>query len=190
MFGIPTLGCKTLGWVACPCARRAAGAYLGLMKTVCGLLVCLLLFGRIGLAATKQHVVALGKWTMVKLIVGEDQREALDLKIRALLVDGQTKEFTSRPPHDLTDRTFVVQRVFRMNDSLPQGTVPARWRWEADGCWSPASLARCSRFLCRNSIPILPRSAGFVTMRPIAASPTMARQGGRSLCNSAGESHC
>jgi hypothetical protein len=52
------------------------------MKTVYGLLVCLLLLGRIGLATTKQHVVALGKWTTVKLMVGEDERTALDLKIR------------------------------------------------------------------------------------------------------------
>jgi hypothetical protein len=69
----------------------------------------------------------------VKLMVGEDERAALDLKIRALLVDGQTKEFTTGPPHDLTNRTFVVQRVFRLNDSLPQATVPARWRRERGG---------------------------------------------------------
>ena len=131
--GIPTLGCKTLGWVACPCARRAAGAYLGLMKTVCGLLVYVLLLGRIGVAAPKQHVLALGKWTTVKLMVGEDERTALDLKVHALLVDGQPKEFTTGPPHDVTDRTFVLQRVFRLNDSLPQETVPERWRWERGG---------------------------------------------------------
>ena len=106
--GIPTLGCKPVGWVASPCARRAAGAYLGLMKTVCGLLGYVLLLGRIGLAAPKQHVVALGKWTTVKLMVGEDERTALDLKVRALLVDGQTKEFITGPSHDVTDRTFVV----------------------------------------------------------------------------------
>ena len=50
------------------------------MKTVCGLLVYVLLLGRIGLAAPTQHVVGLGKWTTVKLMVGEDERTALDLK--------------------------------------------------------------------------------------------------------------
>ena len=130
MPGIPTLGCKRLGWVACPCARRAAGSLSWTYEdAVYGLLVCLLLLGRIGLATTKQHVVASGKWTTVKLMVGEDERTP-DLKIRALLVDGQTKEFTAGPPHDLTDRTFVVQRAFRLNDSLPPETVPAPWRRE------------------------------------------------------------
>jgi len=97
------------------------------------LLVYVLLLGRIVLAAPRQHVVALGKWTTVKLMVGEDERTALDLKVRALLVDGQNKEFITGPPHDVTNRTFVVQRVFRLNDSLPQETVPARWRWERGG---------------------------------------------------------
>ena len=68
-----------------------------------------------------------------EVVVGEDERTALDLKVRALLVDGQNKEFITGPPHDVTNRTFVVQRVFRLNDSLPQETVPARWRWERGG---------------------------------------------------------
>jgi len=53
-------------------------------------LACFLLLGRIGLAAPKQHVVAFGKWTTVKWMVGQDERTALDLKMRSLLVDGQT----------------------------------------------------------------------------------------------------
>jgi len=63
-------------------------------------------------------------------MVGEDERTALDFKVRALLVDGQNKEFITGPQHDVTDRTFVVQSVFRLNDSLPQEPVPGRWRWE------------------------------------------------------------
>ena len=98
-----------------------------------GLLLCFLLLGRVGLAAPKQHVVALGKWTTVKGMVEEDEHTAFDLKIRPLLVDRQTKELTTGLPHDVTDRTFVVQRVFRLNDSLSQETTPARWRWEHGG---------------------------------------------------------
>ena len=94
-------------------------------------LACFLLLGRIGLAAPKQHVVAFGKWTTVKWMVGQDERTALDLKMRSLLVDGQTKEFTAGLPHDVTDHTFVVQRVFRLNDTLPHEI--ARWRWEGGG---------------------------------------------------------
>ena len=103
------------------------------MKTVGSLLVCLVLLGRIGLAAPKPHVVAFGKWTTVKWLVGEDERTAFNLKIRPLLIDSQSKEFTAGLPHDVTDRTFVVQRAFRLNDTLPQDTVPVRWRWERGG---------------------------------------------------------
>jgi hypothetical protein len=36
--------------------------------------------------------------------------------------------------HDVTDRLFVVQRAFRLNDALPDeiGTAP-RWKWELGG---------------------------------------------------------
>ena len=36
------------------------------------------------------------------------------------------------PPHDVTDRLFVVRRVFRLNDSLPADTAP-RWQWQRGG---------------------------------------------------------
>jgi hypothetical protein len=103
------------------------------MRTSGGLLVCVLLLGGFGLAASKPHTVVFGKWTTVKWMVGEDERTATDLKTRPLLVDGQTKDFATGSPHDVTDRTFVVQRVFRLNDSLPQDAASARWRWERGG---------------------------------------------------------
>ena len=97
------------------------------------LTLCLLLPGRAVLAVAKPHTVAFGKWTTVKWMVGNDERTGVDLKMRALLVDGQAKEFTTGPPHDVTDRTFVVQRVFRLNDSLSQEAGAERWRWERGG---------------------------------------------------------
>ena len=48
-------------------------------------------------------------------------------------MDGKTKEFTLGSAHEITERIFVVQRMFRLNDSLPQETGPARWRWEKGG---------------------------------------------------------
>jgi hypothetical protein len=42
-----------------------------------------------------------------------------ELKIRALLVDGVLKEWTTGDAHDLTDRSFVVRRAIRLNDALP-----------------------------------------------------------------------
>lgn len=103
------------------------------MRTHLRSLLCLLLSAGGAHAASKPHVVALGKWTTVKWMAGENESNAIDLKVRPLLVDGQTKEFTIGLPHDVTDRTFVVQRVFRLNDSLAQEPAPERWRWERGG---------------------------------------------------------
>jgi hypothetical protein len=62
-----------------------------------------------------------------------------DLKIRALLVDGVLKEWTTGDAHDVTDRSFVVRRVIKVNDALP-GDKPApgdrqgHWVWQR-GPW-------------------------------------------------------
>jgi hypothetical protein len=91
------------------------------------------LFASSALGASKPHVVVLGKWTTIKLQVDDDSSNAIDVKMRALLMDGKTKEFTLGAAHEITERIFVVQRIFRLNDSLPQESGPARWRWEKGG---------------------------------------------------------
>ncbi len=48
-------------------------------------------------------------------------------------MDGRTKEFTTGPAHDVTERLFVAQRAYRLNDLLPQESGAARWRWERGG---------------------------------------------------------
>ena len=112
------------------------------MKVILSLLSCLL-FCPMLLAAPKAHVVGFGKWTTVKWLVGDDENRPLDVKIRPLIVDGRNKEFTVGPSHDVTDRTFVVQRMYRLNDSLEKDSSPSdspqreshspRWRWERGG---------------------------------------------------------
>ena len=86
------------------------------------------------MAVPKPHVISFGKWTAVKWFVGSANNKALDLKIRALYVDTRLKEFTTGQAHDITDRLFVVRRMFRLNDALPEetGTVP-RWMWQRGG---------------------------------------------------------
>jgi hypothetical protein len=42
-----------------------------------------------------------------------------ELKIRALLVDGVLKEWTTGEAHDVTDRSFAVRRAIKLNDALP-----------------------------------------------------------------------
>ena len=74
----------------------------------------MVLFSRAGLAAPKPHVVALGKWTSVKWPAGDDEGKPADVKVRPLYVEGRTKEFTLGPTHEVTERTLVVQRMFRL----------------------------------------------------------------------------
>jgi hypothetical protein len=61
------------------------------------------------------------------------ETDAKDLKIRALLVDGLPKEWTTGDTHDVTDRSFVVRRAVRLNDALP-GDKQGRWVWQR-GPW-------------------------------------------------------
>jgi hypothetical protein len=63
-------------------------------------------------AVPKPHVISFGKWAPAKWYVGSADNKALDLKIRALYVDTRLKEFTTGPAHDVTDRLFVVRRMF------------------------------------------------------------------------------
>jgi len=82
-------------------------------------------------ATAKPHVIAFGKWQSVKWPDATGQK-FYDLKVRALFVDTRLKEYTTGTPHDLTDRLFVVRRVFRVNDSLPDESA-IRWQWQRGG---------------------------------------------------------
>jgi hypothetical protein len=81
-------------------------------------------------AAAKTHVLSFGKWTAVSW--SAEAGKPLALKIRALYVDGQIKEFTFGAPHEISDRLYAVRRAFRVNDALPDDTLP-RWEWQPGG---------------------------------------------------------
>lgn len=55
------------------------------------------------------------------------------LKVRALIVDGMVKDWTTGEPHDVTARSFAVRRALRLNDALP-GDRAERWVWQR-GPW-------------------------------------------------------
>ena len=58
----------------------------------------------------------------------------MDLSERQLYVDGRMKEFVTGQPHEITDRLFVVRRIVRINDALPEEKPDAgRWRWQRAG---------------------------------------------------------
>jgi hypothetical protein len=85
-------------------------------------------------ASAKLHVISFGKWTSVQWLPGTgiEGEKPLTLKIRALLVDGIVKEYVFGSPHEVTDRLFVVRRVFRLNDSLPEESG-THWQWQRGG---------------------------------------------------------
>lgn len=88
-------------------------------------------------APRKPHVVVLGASKTVPYSkVGDPGGASVDeksLRIRPLLVDGALKEWTTGNSHDVTDRSFVVRRVLRINDMLP-GDKQGHWVWQR-GPW-------------------------------------------------------
>lgn len=89
------------------------------------------------LAAVKIHIVFLGSGKSVPYSAIGDPAGALatekQLRVRPLLVDGKVKEWTTGESHPITDRTFVVRRALRLNDSLP-GDKNEHWIWQR-GPW-------------------------------------------------------
>ena len=96
-------------------------------------------------AARKGHVVVLGAARKVAYSKAGDPGGAAagedSLRIRALVVDGVVKEWTTGDAHDVTDRSFTVRRVVRLNDALPSdnstekpAAAAGRWVWQR-GPW-------------------------------------------------------
>jgi len=104
------------------------------MRILSRVILSLLLFAGTTFAASKPHVVTWGKWTSVKCFSGPEESKTVELKVRALYVDARLKEFTFGPSHEVTDRLFVVRRIVRVNDSLPQeAAATPRWSWQPGG---------------------------------------------------------
>jgi hypothetical protein len=85
-------------------------------------------------AIPRPHVVSFGKWTVVKWKPVDGDSKPVEVRVRGLYVDTRLKEYTLGLPHDVTDRLFVVRRAFRLNDNLPQETMPPNWQWQR-GSW-------------------------------------------------------
>lgn len=96
---------------------------------------------RLDASPRKLHVVGLGAVRRVPYSKSGDPAGAAEgeslLKIRPLVVDGTVKEWTTGEIHDVTDRSFVVRRVMRLNDQLPgekPRTTDKEWVWQR-GPW-------------------------------------------------------
>jgi hypothetical protein len=104
------------------------------MRFLFRIAACFFLMVATALAVSKPHVITFGKWTTVKSDSGPDQGRSEDLKVRPLYVDGRMKEFTFGIPHEVTEQLFVVRRMVRVNDVLPQENASTpRWSWQGGG---------------------------------------------------------
>jgi len=121
------------------------------MRPLFHIALCFVLVVGTALAASKPHVVTFGKWTAVQSSTAPDESNSDDLKVRPLYVDGRVKEFTFGLPHEVTDRLFVVRRILRVNDTLPQESASApRWAWQRAG-W--LVVDRVSGHIAQASLP-------------------------------------
>ena len=106
-------------------------------------LLALLCFGiphqaQAGTSSPKIHTVTLGAmrkvpYTPPDAVHGTPDADALQLKVRPLIVDGRQREWTTGDTHDVTDRSFTIRRALRINDSLPADAA-AHWVWQP-GPW-------------------------------------------------------
>jgi len=89
------------------------------------------------MAAAKGHSVLLGAGKNVPYSDKGDPAGALpdekQLHVRPLIIDDKVKEWTTGESHAITDRSFVVRRALRLNDSLP-GDKTEHWIWQR-GPW-------------------------------------------------------
>ena len=106
-----------------------------LMKSTIAVTTLLLLgLSTVVSAASKPHVLVFGKWITVKLLRDHEEDEPLEWKVRPLYIDAKLREYTSGVPHEISDRLFVVRRVLRLNDALPEEAAgSAHWIWQPAG---------------------------------------------------------
>jgi len=84
-------------------------------------------------AVTKPHIISFGKWMTVDWNAGNNSNERPhSLKVRPLVIDTRVKEYVTGAPHEITEHLFVVRRVFRVNDGLPEDATP-KWQWQRGG---------------------------------------------------------
>ena len=104
---------------------------------ICGRWLLPLLLASVAItvaAAPKGHTITFGAPTQVDWFVGTGEENSLKLKVRPLYVDGKLKEFTTGPSRDITDRSFVVRKVYRVNDRLPsEPRQTPKWKWQRAG---------------------------------------------------------
>lgn len=81
------------------------------------------------------HVLAWGSWISITLESGQK------ISVRPIVIDGRIKEYSTGLAHEVTEGLWVVRRVMRINNSLPQETPKQQqWTWQLDGWVSVNSV--------------------------------------------------
>jgi hypothetical protein len=73
----------------------------------------------------QNRIVPFGEWISAQWPNATGQR-TLDRKVCPLFVDTRLQEYTTGTPHERTDRLFLVQRAFLLNDALPAENAPLK----------------------------------------------------------------
>ncbi len=86
----------------------------------------------------KTHTISLGaarrvSYTQPDATPEEKLDQTTTIKVRALIIDGRQRDWTTGDTHEITDRTFAIRRALRINDALPTDPAP-RWIWQP-GPW-------------------------------------------------------
>ena len=87
-----------------------------------------------------------GQADAVKLLLGP----SVSITVRPLYLDTKLKEYTAGLVHDITDRVFVIRRVYRVNDRCRRNRQRSHagcGNMEA-GSWSSATQAASDRSSC------------------------------------------
>jgi hypothetical protein len=88
-------------------------------------------------AKAKVHTVSLGAVKHVPYSTATDPSGAFhaetELRVRALIIDGKSRDWTAGEMHIITDRSFTIRRAIRLNDALP-GDKGEHWIWQR-GPW-------------------------------------------------------
>lgn len=108
-----------------------------LVPLLFSLLLISLCCARATAVAPKAHTITLGPYRRVpytppEASADDKSEESTTLRVRPLFVDNLQKEWTVGEIHDVTDRSFVIRRAMRINDSLPE--EQPRWTWQP-GPW-------------------------------------------------------
>jgi hypothetical protein len=116
---------------------QGCGATLIRMLKLSSFILLALTAGTAAASSAKIHTVNLGParrvpYTPPEATPDNKSEEATSLRVRPLFVDERQREWTVGDIHDVTDRSFVVRRALRINDSLP--SEPPRWTWQP-GPW-------------------------------------------------------